>query len=235
MQRAKVIVHMYVSIDGKIDGPFESQPSVQPSGEYYDTEIFRLSKANANGITTVRMYAAKGNLKLDQYDGSSLSYEDWVPNDFHAETYEISFDRYGKAGWTQNHFDYGGKESRVIEVLTKQATRPYLAFLKSMDIPYLICGDKDLNLTIALQKLRKYFGLKTIALCGGATINGAFLKEHLVDRISLVIAPIVSGDNDIQSTFNSMGNLVNDQFRFKSMKELPDGGIHVIFDKQAKD
>ncbi len=235
MERAKVIVHMYVSIDGKIDGPFESQEAVQPSGEYYDTEIFRLSRANANGIATVRMYAAKGIPNQDEYDGSSLSYEDWVPNDFHAATYEISFDRYGKAGWTQNHFDYGGKKSRVIEVLTKQATKSYLAFLQSMEIPYLICGEKDLDLTVALQKLRKYFGLETIALCGGATINGAFLKEHLVDEISLVIAPIVSGDNDIQSAFNTMGEFVNEQFRFKSLKKLPDGGIHVIFARQEKD
>lgn len=235
MERAKVIVHMYVSIDGKIDGPFESQEAVQPSGEYYDTEIFRLSRANANGIATVKMYAAKGKPNLTEYDDNDISYEDWVPNNFHAESYDISFDRYGKAGWTQNHFDYGGKESRVIEVLTKQATKSYLAFLQSMDIPYLICGEKDLDLATALRKLRKYFGLETIALCGGATINGVFLKAHLVDEISLVIAPIVSGDNDVQSAFNTMGEFVNDQFTFKSMKQLPDGGVHIIFAKQEKD
>lgn len=31
MERAKVIVHMRVSIDGKINGPFEQQEAAKPS------------------------------------------------------------------------------------------------------------------------------------------------------------------------------------------------------------
>ncbi len=232
MKRAKVIVHMHVSIDGKIDGTFGQQAAAKPSSKYYSAELFKLSPANANGITTVRMYAAKGKPDLSQYDGSSLEYKDWVPENFHAETYDVSFDRYGKAGWEQNYFDYGGKKSRAIEVLTKQASKQYLAFLQSMEIPYLICGETDLDLNEALVKLKDYFGLESIALCGGATIDGAFLQAQLVDEISLVVAPFVSGDNDIQSSFNTMGKFVNKQFEFQSAKKLADGGVHLIFTRK---
>ncbi len=233
MKRAKVIVHMRVSIDGKIDGPLEQQKEAKPSSKYYSSELFKLSPANANGITTVNTYAAKGHPDLSQFDGSKLEYKDWVPKDFHAETYDVSFDRYGRAGWERNYFDYGGKKSRAVEVLTKQAPKAYLAFLRSMEIPYLICGERDLDLNEALLKLKQYFDLDTIALCGGATINGAFLRAGLVDEISLVIAPFVSGDNAIQSSFNTLGNFTNEQFVFKSATKLADGGVHLIFTKNA--
>lgn len=42
MDRSKVIVHMYVSIDGKIDGPYSSDIS----GKYYSDELFKLSNAD---------------------------------------------------------------------------------------------------------------------------------------------------------------------------------------------
>ena len=97
----------------------------------------------------------------------------------------------------------------------------------------MICGERDLDLNEALLKLKQYFDLDTIALCGGATINGAFLRAGLVDEISLVIAPFVSGDNAIQSSFNTLGNFTNEQFVFKSATKLADGGVHLIFTKNA--
>lgn len=42
MKRSKVIVHMYVSIDGKIDGEYGSSISSQ----YYSDELFELSNAD---------------------------------------------------------------------------------------------------------------------------------------------------------------------------------------------
>ncbi|WP_295730443.1 dihydrofolate reductase family protein [uncultured Limosilactobacillus sp.] len=231
MERAKVIVHMYVSIDGKIDGDFDGQPVAKASGDFYSQRLFQFSPANANGITTTNMYAAKGKLDLSQFDGSNLTYEDWVPADSHSETYDVCFDRHGKAGWEHNYFDYGGHKSRTIEVLTEQASNDYLAFLRSMDIPYLVCGKDDLDLAQALVKLKQQFDLSTIALCGGATINGAFLRAGLVDEISLVVAPLVSGDNQVQAAFNTRGQFVNQRFIFQSADRLPDGGVHLLFAK----
>lgn len=39
MDRCKVICHMYVSIDGKIDGDYMNEEGCDPSGEYYDCWI----------------------------------------------------------------------------------------------------------------------------------------------------------------------------------------------------
>lgn len=232
MDRAKVIVHMHTSIDGKIDGEYGRQAGDKISGAFYSAELFRLSNANANGATTVKMYAAKGQPQLSKFVTTGINYEDWVPV-VQSETWDVSFDRKGTAGWQTNYFDYGGKRSHAIEVVTKQASKQYLAFLQSMVIPYLVCGKTDLDIPGALIKLKKYFGIQSIALAGGSIINGAFLKAGFVDEISLVVSPYVSGDRLVKSVFDTAGKFVSDRFKIKNITKLQDGGIHLIFEKDG--
>ena len=157
MDRAKVIIHMYMSIDGKIDGDWDGLPGDKISGDYYDDQLFRLGSANANGSNTIVMYAAKGHPDLSKYDGQKIEYRDWVPSGIKAITWDVSYDRRGRAGWKKNYFPYAGRRNRAIEVVTKQASKGYLAFLQSMEIPYLVCGDQEINFAESLVKLKNYF------------------------------------------------------------------------------
>lgn len=227
MERAKVIVHMYVSIDGKIDGPRASEAS----SAYYSDELFRLSNADGNGRRTIAMYAAPGKVDLTKYSADGIEYKDWIP-DIKSATWSIAFDRKGTCGWEKDYFEYNGHKMHAVEVLTKQAPKEYLAFLRSMNIPYIISGETEFDLAEVLVKLKQYFQIDNFALCGGAAIDGAFLKAHLVDQISLVLSPHVNGDNRIKSAFDTMGTYVNDTFEISQVKKLADGGVHLIFDKK---
>ena len=110
-------------------------------------------------------------------------------------------------------------------VVTKLASRRYLAFLRTMQIPYLVCGDSAIDFTQALVKLRQYFGIKKVALGGGALINGAFLKAGLVDEISLVMAPYISGDTSKKGTFDTRQVFVNQRFKVVKTELLGDSRI----------
>ena len=231
MERAKVIIHMYTSIDGKIDGEWDGRPGDKISGDYYDDQLFELGSANANGSNTIVMYAAKGHPDLSKYNGQQIEYQDWVPDGIQSETWDVSYDRRGRAGWERNYFPYAGRKNRAIEVVTKQAPKSYLAFLQSMEIPYLVCGEQEIDFAESLVKLRKYFGIKTMVLGGGALINGAFLKAGLVDQISLVVAPYISGDREKKGTFDTLGSFVDQRFHITQMKKLGDGGMHLMFDR----
>lgn len=226
MDRAKVIIHMYMSIDGKIDGDWDGLP-----GDYYDDQLFRLGSANANGSNTIVMYAAKGHPDLSKYDGQKIEYRDWVPSGIKAITWDVSYDRRGRAGWKKNYFPYAGRRNRAIEVVTKQASKGYLAFLQSMEIPYLVCGDQEINFAESLVKLKNYFDIKTMVLGGGALINGAFLRAGLVNQISLVVAPYISGDSKKKGTFDTLGKFIDQRFHVTQVKKLGDGGIHLIYDR----
>ena len=230
VERAQVIIHMYQSIDGKIDGEWDGLPGDRASGDYYDDQLFKISNTNANGSNTIVMYAAQGHQDLSKFSGDGIEYTDWVPQ-IHSATWDVSFDRKGRAGWEKNYFDYAGYKSRAIEVVTEQASKPYLAFLQFMEIPYLVCGHQDIDFEQALVKLRKYFGIKKMVLGGGALINGAFLKAGLVDQISLVVAPYISGNTVMKGTFDTLGQFVNQRFHLERTVPLDDGGIQLIFSK----
>ena len=229
MKRSKVIVHMYVSIDGKIDGEYGSNISSQ----YYSDELFKLSNADANGRETIQMYAApdNSNIDLSKYPTDKIEYTDWLP-DINSQTWSVSFDRKGKCNWTKNYFEYNGHKMHAVEIVTKQASKNYLAYLRSLRIPYIISGEQEFDLTEVLTKLKQNFNITTLAVCGGSIIDGVFLKAHLVDEISLVVAPHVNGDSKQKSAFDTLGKYVEDSFVFESAKELADGGVHLLFKKQ---
>ncbi|MCX0278469.1 dihydrofolate reductase family protein [Bombilactobacillus mellis] len=226
MNRSKIIVHMYVSIDGKIDGPYGSGIS----SSYYSDELFQMSNADANGRKTIQMYAAKSYPDLAAFAQNKIEYTDWLP-DIKSNTWSVSFDRRGQCGWTQNYFEYNGHKMHAIEVVTKQASRAYLAFLQSMNIPYIIGGEAEFDFEDVLVKLKQHYEINTLAVCGGAKINGAFLKAHMVDEISLVVAPHVSGDTTKKASFDTLGQYIDDTFVFISAKKLADGGVHLRFQK----
>ncbi|WP_270261894.1 dihydrofolate reductase family protein [Lactobacillus panisapium] len=225
MQRAKVVVHMYVTIDGKIDGKTESPES----GQYYSDELFVLSNADGNGRRTIQMYAAPDTINLTKYSPEGIDDQDWLP-DIKSDTWSVAFDRKGKCGWNQNYFLYNQHCMHAIEVVTRQAKKEYLAFLRSLNIPYIISGDENFNLAEVLVKLKQHFGIETLAVCGGARINGVFLEQHVVDEISLVISPYVNGDKEIKAAFET-ATRIDDRFKIDMVKKLPDGGIHLLFKK----
>ena len=53
----------------------------------------------------------------------------------------------------------------------------------------LTAGTEEVDLAIALQKMRHEHGVRVLALEGGSTLNGSFFREGFVDEIYLTMAP----------------------------------------------
>ena len=89
MERSKVICHMYVSIDGKIDGRYMDEDDRSDSGEFYDVAIWEMGNANANGRNTAEMYFAHEDIDYSKYDTAGIEYEDHV---IRSDYYWVIFD-----------------------------------------------------------------------------------------------------------------------------------------------
>lgn len=235
MDRPEVTIHMNVSIDGAIDGEFFGGARGHESGAFYAQELWRLGTANVNGAITAKKYHARGTLDLAAFEEAAqgLDYSDWR-GDVESETWDVILDRRGTCAWEGNTFTYGGKVSRVIEVLTERASLSYLAFLRHLEIPYIVCGTEELDLAQACAKLHTLFGIDRMALGGGARVNGAFLEAGLVDRISLVVEPYVSGNLARRTAFNTLGRFVERHFSCVSADILADGGVHLVYECDDK-
>lgn len=217
-----------VSIDGKIDVKFMDEPKSDPVGDYYEDQKNKNGKAWANGSNTHVRFFGYHNVDYLKYDITNIDYSDYVIID-EKHNYIITFDTKGKCNCIKNIVDYFG-ESRDLMVLSKLTPKSYLAHLRTLEIPYIIAGEESINLKLALEKLKELFGIETIILCGGSVINGAFIKENLVDELSLVIAPYVEGSEQY-SIFNTFGYFNNKEYKLISAKEISGNGVHLRFCK----
>ena len=203
---------MVTSIDGKVTGDFLFSPECVGATEIY----YRLNRElRADGficgrVTMEGSFTGGWYPDLAEYEAISLG-ED-AKKDFVAESlsgfYAVAFDTHGSLGWKSNRIidpdgDVGYDGAEIIEVLSEEVDKRYLAYLRSMGISYIFAGEKSVDVTLALSKLKTLFGCNTLLLEGGSIINGAFERAGAIDEISLVTAPIVAGAADKPLFMNS--------------------------------
>ncbi len=228
MKRPYIICHMMTSIDGKIDGDFFDDEKFERLGDIYEEIKLKVSDAWGNGSNTHKMYFGNKEVDFSKYNTENVKYEDKVAVD-KKNPYVVCFDRTGKVNWENNYLEYPDNvKNKVVEVLTKSVRKEFIAYLDSLDISYIFAGEKEIDLNIAMEKLYELFNIKTFAITGGSIINGAFLNAGLIDEISLVIAPVVSGNINEKTIID--GDSDND-FKLKETKILPDNGLHLTYKK----
>jgi hypothetical protein len=114
------------------------------------------------------------------------------------ESFAFALDASGRLAWDSN--DIGG--DHVVSILSNRVSDKYLAFLRDRRVSYILAGETDIDLAIALNKIGKIFGVKTLMLEGGGKINGGVLRAGLIDELSLLIAPVADGRVGLPSLFD---------------------------------
>ncbi len=65
-----------------------------------------------------------------------------------------------------------------------------------MEIPYIFAGEIEIDVELALYKLKNIIGIETLLLEGGSILDGAFVEGDVIDEISLVVAPVIADTED---------------------------------------
>ena len=192
MDRPRVICHMLTYVDGKINHAILRSERAEEARSHYD-ELHRLFRADAFACGRMTM---ESRFMDDSFPDLAPYLEAVVPSgDFiakkHADFYAVTFDRKGRLGWKSGRLETenpGYNGAHIIEVVTDEAPKPCLAYLRETGVSYILAD----TVTEALRKLKDRFGIKLLLLEGGSEINGAFLREDVVDELSLVTAPLLS-------------------------------------------
>lgn len=121
--------------------------------------------------------------------------------DAHAGMYYVSVDPSGKLGWENNQLTYVDTTAHVLEVLTGQASNAYKAFLRKLQISYIIAGEDRLDYRVLMEKLYRLFHIETLMLGGGGVLNWSFLQAGFCDEVSIVLAPAADGSNETPALF----------------------------------
>lgn len=200
MNRPYIICHMTMSIDGKVTGEFLGAPESEPAIDIY-YQINRDYHADAFACGRVTMegsFTGGWQPDLTAFADVKITHEDYVA-DPDARFFAVAFDRQGRLGWKASRIedeDPGYGNSHIIEVLCEDVSDAYLAYLKSIGVSYIFAGAGEMDLSVALEKLNRLFGIRLLLLEGGSMINGAFLREDVVDELSLVVAPVIGAAKD---------------------------------------
>ena len=225
---------MVTSIDGKVTGDFLFQNECAEATEIY----YRLNRERKSDGFICGRVTMEGSFTGGFYPDLSQYKPVDKKRDFIVDNlsgfYAIAFDTHGKLGWKSNKIidpdkDPGYDGAQIIEVLSEDVDERYLGYLEAMEIPYIFAGDTAIDVELALFKLKNIIGCETLLLEGGSIINGAFERAGAVDELSLVVAPVIAGndskplfmDSDIASfelvgAENENGNLVLNYKRVRS-------------------
>ncbi len=224
MDRAKVILHMYTTMDGKIETSIPSYPDCDEAGEIYDRFTFDRSKAWGCGSRTFEYLSAQG-VDLHKSEPRPLGVDEFRK----ADRYCFAFDRKGRLFFQEAFNDYGGEKSHFVSVLTEKVDPRFLGYLHQKGISYLFAGKEDFDPRLFLAKVKEQ-GIDTFLLCGGPEINSVFLKEDLVDEISLVICPgIQGGRKELTFVGTEDVSLFPKFFHVEKAEVLPGDTVHLVY------
>ena len=231
-----VILHMLISIDGKITGDYMNTKTAEElCNEYY--RINREYKADGFLCGRITMEGSFTNWQkpdLAKYQGIKLPHEDCVQKQHNY--YAVSVDPHGKMGWYGSEImdeDPGYDNAHIIEVLTDDINDEYLAFLKDKGISYIFCGREKIDVNLMNQKLYSLFGIKKLMLEGGGLTDSLFLDGDCIDEMSLVVVPLVDGSKDGIDLFaNKNCNL--QEYELLQVEKLKENGLWLNYKKKSK-
>ena len=196
MIRPHIICHMMISIDGRID--CEMTAKISGVKEYYDSLKALNVQATVSGRVTAQLELAQ--------DGEFVSKKEEIfgrqgfSKKCDSDNYCVVVDTKGSLLWTHP------KELNqpLIVITTMSVKKDYLDYLDSERISWIAVGEKQIDLVHACEILAREFGIERMAIVGGGHINTGFLREGLLDEVSLVVGPAIDGRAGMTALFDGL-------------------------------
>ena len=214
-----VICHMCTTIDGRIlGGRWPPLPGGKDSSELFEStaDSFGIG-AWLVGTTTMREFSGR-NVKLKKAR-RRIERTDHVA-DRRARRFGIGADAKGALRFQDPDVD----GDHVVLLVSDRVGDDYLAHLQDAGVSYLFCGARDVDVKVALDKIRRVLGIRRLMLEGGGTFNGEVLRAGLVDEISQVVVPVVDGGRGVTTIFDIPGDPPRRAaalLRLKSFRRVP--------------
>lgn len=229
MNRPYVICHMLQSIDGKIAGGFfREKQTLELAKVYSDISKDYNGDAIIYGTTTAQemFSSSKTAPVLNQNPIQKIDYI--YKND--KNKWIVVIDPQGQISFDQSVYQNTRlKDKNLIVILTENISSQYLETLKSLNISYLFTGKDEIDLRLALEKLYDLFSIKKLLLQGGGITNTYFIKEDLIDELSLVVSPVVSGEEKQPNIFEDCHEYIGQTFDLKQSDLLMKSGFYLKY------
>ena len=183
-------------LDGRIDCDVTEQ--IESGNEYYDALNQLNCPSTLMGRVTMQMHYALPEPFIA---------EDKTPigNERHhvaiaTKGYLVAIDTMGKLSWPQNQFD----GMPLLVITSEDCPKAYHDTLTKQHISWVATGKDRIDLTRAMEILHKEFNVERLSVTGGGNINAAFLKEGLLDEVSMMWCPGIDGRKGMAAAFDGL-------------------------------
>lgn len=227
--RPQIICHMLAPLDGRLIIP----DCLAGTGHTHD-EVIQLYNLIHDSLAADAWMIGRSTGE-EFSDGIDLPYDDTgTPErpvhigDPDATSFAILIDKDGRLRWDRNHIN----GDHLIVVLNTTTPDSHLAGLQERGVSYILSDGPGIDLVTVLDMLGTRFRVRRILLEGGGHTNGEFIKAKLVDQISLILFPAISGKSGTPSIFEGGDHGLADKLRLKmtSFREVGFGSLHVMYD-----
>ncbi|CAG9295956.1 dihydrofolate reductase family protein [Celerinatantimonas diazotrophica] len=227
MSKPMTTLFMLMSVDGKISTGstdhrdadkdlYKIQGIKEGLPQYYDLE----QKTDLHSLNSGRVMAKIG-----------INSNNKLFNGFDAVNFIII---------DNNHLESSG-----IKNLTNNLKKLYLvtsnkhhpAFqLTNIENLEIISYESEVDFVDLFEKLRNVYEIDNITVQSGGTLNSIFLRNKLIDKISIVVAPALIGGKDTPSLIDGKSLSVDDELKnikalqLVDVKMLNDSYLHLKYD-----
>ncbi len=208
MDRVKTTLFMISSVDGKISTGDVDERDVDKDfprilgikeglHQYYDLE----KKTDYWSLITGKVMAKIGvNENNEEPDKIAVLRFVVIDNKPHLK----------KSG-----INYLSKKVKKLVIVTTNKNHPAFQMKGNVEVIYY---PQKIDFSDLFIKLKSDFGAKRLTIQSGGTLNAVFLREKLIDRISLVVAPALIGGRDTSTLID--GTSLKNEGDLKHIKSL---------------
>jgi 2,5-diamino-6-(ribosylamino)-4(3H)-pyrimidinone 5'-phosphate reductase len=92
--------------------------------------------------------------------------------------------------------------SAGVALCSSATPQEYLEYVERVGVDRITAGDDHVDLAAALGALHDRYGVERVRADSGGTLNGVLLRLRLVDEVSLLLAPVLLGDDHSRPFFH---------------------------------
>ncbi len=211
MERPETTLFMLMSVDGKISTGDTDEMDVDKDypkitglkeglKQYYDLE----QQTDLFSLNTGRVFAKIGvNEKTDEPVKLPVSFV-VIDNQPHL---------------TEQGVSYLAKKAKSLIIVTTNKAHPAFSVKGGYRNIEIIFYEKEINFSDLFQKLRKEYKVEKLTIQSGGTLNTTLVREGLVDRVLLIVAPAFVGGRNTSTLLDGESlHTKRELFKIKSME-----------------
>jgi 2,5-diamino-6-(ribosylamino)-4(3H)-pyrimidinone 5'-phosphate reductase len=119
----------------------------------------------------------------------------------------------------------------VLVLISRKTPDEYRRYLDERNIEYIEAGEDLVDLAEAMEVLNRKYGLVNLRSDSGGSLNSALMREGLVDRIVVLMDPVLAGGGNTP-LFDELDVPV--KLRLEGMEKVDSGQLLMSFEVISK-